>query len=184
MLILQGSEVEQSEVLYSNGDKVEKLPGASYDKRLFTSGGLFPKDQRQEAIDHCRQLFIENKGNGMVLLAENENDFAIWVENPHVKRAPVIQDAVKALDLEEVVAQMRNIGGVKIKNRTYRFKVYPDCFLGTEAVRLFMHQLQLSHEDALRLGQRLIDEKWFHHVSDDHGFKDEELFYRFYWDED
>ena len=43
--------------------------------------------------------------------------------------------------------------------------------------------LGLSVEQAVRLGQRLIDEKFIHHVTDDHPFINDFFFYRFYWDE-
>lgn len=43
--------------------------------------------------------------------------------------------------------------------------------------------LGLSQAEAIALGQRLIEEKWIHHVTDDHQFKNEYLFYRFYMDE-
>ena len=87
---------------------------------------------------------------------------------------------VADLALEEIVGAMLKIGGLAIKDRKYKWKNYPRCFIGSEAVNWFQESLGLNQEQALQLGQRLIDEKWMHHVSDEHSFKNEYLFYRFY----
>lgn len=72
---------------------------------------------------------------------------------------------------------------IRIENRWYNLRFHPRCFVGSEAVIWLMQSLKISHENAILLGQRLIDEKLIHHVTDNHAFKDEYLFYRFYWDE-
>lgn len=41
----------------------------------------------------------------------------------------------------------------------------------------------LTHNEAMTLGQRLIDLFVFHHVVDEHPFKDGDFYYRFYEDE-
>lgn len=185
MLIVESSEIKPCN-LYRNIDgNSKKLAGASYQNRLYVRNSNFSKNQRQEAIEHCRTIFLESKGNSSVLLVENETDFTTWVEDKQISLTPAqTTDRINLIDLEKLVAKMRTVGGIKIKNRVYRLKEYPYCFIGSEAVRWLMHNLKLSREEAIRLGQRLIDDKWIHHVSDSHDFKDEELFYRFYWDED
>jgi predicted RNase H-like HicB family nuclease len=40
-----------------------------------------------------------------------------------------------------------------------------------------------TRNEALSMGQRLIDLSIAHHVADEHPFKNEKLFYRFYRDE-
>ena len=90
----------------------------------------------------------------------------------------------RPMNLDRVVAQMRNVGGLEIKKRRYNLKVYSRCFVGSEAVSWLQDNFGLSQTDAIALGQRLIEEKWIHHVTDDHQFKDEDLFYRFYRDEE
>lgn len=42
---------------------------------------------------------------------------------------------------------------------------------------------EADKKQAVRLGQRLIDENLVHHVLDQHKFADDFLFYRFYWNE-
>lgn len=93
------------------------------------------------------------------------------------------KDIVAGIDIGKVIEKMRNIGGIKIKNRRYNLRIYPNCFIGSEAVEWMINNLNLSTEQAIKLGQRLIDEKFIHHVRDQHNFQNEYLFYRFYWDE-
>lgn len=183
MLILKQSQVQPCELIRSNNGDIEKIAGISYEKRLFVSEQKFQIENREAAISHCRRMLTETEGNTGILLVEDETHSTIWLENPQAKKIKSTQDAIKRFNLDKVVAQMRTVGGVKIRNRNYRLKEYPYCFTGTEAVRWFMHKLHLSQKEAVELGQKLVEEKWFHHVTDAHGFKDEELFYRFYWDE-
>lgn len=74
---------------------------------------------------------------------------------------------------------------VEIKNRTYHFKTYPQCFLGSDAVKFFCTQKYAETvEDAVTVGEGLLQLGVFHHVTKDHGFKNEDLFYRFAEDEE
>lgn len=58
------------------------------------------------------------------------------------------------------------------------------CFIGSELVDwLVKTGIASNRVVATRIGQRLIDHHLIHHVCDDHGFKDEDLFYRFRCDE-
>jgi len=93
------------------------------------------------------------------------------------------KDIIANIEIKKVIEKMRNIGGVKIKNRRYNLRIYPNCFIGSEAVEWIVENLNLSTEQAIKLGQRLIDENFIHHVLDRHDFQNEYLFYRFYWDE-
>ena len=184
MLILKHSQVQPCELIHSNNGNIEKIAGISYEKRLFISKMKFQIENREDAINHCRKMLNEIEGKAGVLLVEDETHSTIWLENPQAKKIKSTQDTISRFNLDKVVAQMRTVGGVKIRNRNYRLKEYPYCFTGTEAVRWFMHTFHLSQAEALGLGQKLMDEKWFHHVADQHEFKDEDLFYRFYWDEE
>ncbi|NJL82857.1 MAG: hypothetical protein HC890_07730 [Chloroflexaceae bacterium] len=86
-------------------------------------------------------------------------------------------------ELASLVEHMRGPRGLDISDRQYRLKTYPQCFVGQEAVAWLMSQYELSQEAAVRVGQTLIERGIIHHVTDDHAFKDEYLFYRFYEDE-
>ena len=79
---------------------------------------------------------------------------------------------------------MREKDGLKIKTRRHKLKLYHRCFLGNEAIDWLVENLNLTRSKAIKIGQKLIDKKIIHHVTDEHNFKDEPLFYRFYKDED
>lgn len=85
--------------------------------------------------------------------------------------------------LQSLVDQMRGPDGVDIKDRRHRLNVYPQCFIGTDAVHWLMRTQKATHTEALRIGQMLIDRGLMHHVVDEHDFEDAYLFYRFYEDE-
>ena len=73
---------------------------------------------------------------------------------------------------------------VDIRDRRHRLKLYRSVFLGDAMVAALMELKQLTCQQALTLGNRLIREHVFHHVYDDHLLEDSsQLFYRFYTDE-
>ena len=82
-----------------------------------------------------------------------------------------------------LVNDLRCENGITIQDRRYRFSNYPLCFVGNEAVKWIENRYLLSKPEAIRLGQELINLKIIHHVTDEHDFKNEYLFYRFYIDE-
>ena len=90
-----------------------------------------------------------------------------------------LQDTI----LEGLVKQMRSSGGLDIQKRRFRLGVYPSCFVGSEAVTWLAKTQNATREEAIRMGQALVEKGIFHHVTDEHPFKDEYLFYRFYEDE-
>ena len=74
-----------------------------------------------------------------------------------------------------------------IQDRTYGFpsKTFPNCFVGKEAVNQLVNEgIARDVEDAVHIGNMLLDAGVFHHVLDEHAFKNEKLFYRFISDED
>jgi hypothetical protein len=86
-------------------------------------------------------------------------------------------------EIERLITQMCGKDGPEIKDRRYGFSVYPKCFVGSEAVAWLIQTQKATQEEALRIGQMLIERGIIHHVTDEHTFKDEYLFYRFYVDE-
>ena len=75
--------------------------------------------------------------------------------------------------------------GVAVKDRRYRLSSYAKCFVGSEAVTWMLANFDDVHsrEDAVAVGQQLLAARTFHHVCDEHEFKDDKLFYRFQRDE-
>lgn len=185
MKILSNQQINYCNLTRQTEQELEYLPGVSYENKLHIKTNFFSLEQKQEALEYCRQKFLDSKGAISYLLIEDPTGFTIWMEDKDVNLvdSTLKQDIVNQLDLQEIVAKMRNIGGIQIQDRRYKLKIYPKCFVGNEAVKWMKLKLNLSTEQAVRLGQRLIDEKIIHHVADHHGFADEFLFYRFYWDE-
>ena len=79
-------------------------------------------------------------------------------------------------DVGTLAAQLRR--NVKIKDRSYRGKIYANCFLGKQAVTWFVESGACeSREEACVLGSAMVTAGFFHHVVDDHVLKDLNLFY-------
>ena len=185
MQILSNEQVSYCNVVCQASNQSKNLPGILYQNKLFIKDKFFFKEQKKEALNYSKQKFLEKKGEIMYLLLEDNIGLTIWIENNQVKllKNRVGLDTVDTLDLNKIVAQMRNIGGIKIQNRRYHLITYPNCFVGSEAVDWITANLDLSVEQAVRLGQRLITEKMIHHVTDEQPFINGFFFYRFYWDE-
>ncbi len=81
-----------------------------------------------------------------------------------------------AMDAESLARAM--LSAVKSIDRSYHFKTYSSCFLGTEAVVWLRKQFRCSAAVAVQLGQALLDLGLLHHVMHAHGFEDQEFFYR------
>ncbi|NET16815.1 MAG: mechanosensitive ion channel [Okeania sp. SIO1H6] len=95
-----------------------------------------------------------------------------------------IKDLInKNIDIDTLVEEMRGLNGVSIKDRQHRWDTYSKCFVGSEAVKWLMETQKLNLNQAISLGQLLIDRGLIHHVVDRHGFKNKYIFYRFYEDE-
>ncbi|NEP07212.1 MAG: mechanosensitive ion channel [Okeania sp. SIO4D6] len=87
------------------------------------------------------------------------------------------------IDIDTLIQEMRGSHGVAIKDRRHRWGIYPKCFVGSEAVKWLMRTQNLNLQEAISIGQLLIDRGLIHHVLDRHGFKNEYLFYSFYEEE-
>ena len=94
-----------------------------------------------------------------------------------------LTDEPTAAEIKELVVQMRGPEGIDIRDRRFGLRLYQQCFVGSDAVQWFMQQQLASREEAIRLGQLLLERGMIHHVTDEHPFKDAHLFYRFFVDE-
>ncbi|MEM8717721.1 MAG: mechanosensitive ion channel domain-containing protein [Cyanobacteria bacterium P01_G01_bin.39] len=93
------------------------------------------------------------------------------------------EEKLTEIDLEQLVSEMRGEDGLIIADRRYRFNLYSKCFVGSEAVDWIVKHQGFSREEAIELGQILIEREIIHHVADEHSFQDRYLFYRFCVDE-
>ena len=90
------------------------------------------------------------------------------------------------IDTDEIINKMRDPkNGIIIKNRRYYLKIYENCFLGNEMVDWILKNISRvkTREDAVLFGQEILEEGYFDHVVKEKPFKDQELFYRFKFDE-
>lgn len=89
-------------------------------------------------------------------------------------------------NFEEVYAKMRDPElGLNIGDRRWRLITYAKCFVGNEAVTWMVDNLGLSfREEAVRIGQKLMEAGVIHHVTNSEQFEDQHFFYRFQEDEE
>lgn len=81
--------------------------------------------------------------------------------------------------LEQVAQGFRN--NVLVQDRKYRLKTYKQCFVGAEAVDYLIESgVATSRDDAVQVGRALQKNLFlFEHVTRDHDFADDGLYYRF-----
>ncbi|XP_023691026.1 phosphatidylinositol 3,4,5-trisphosphate-dependent Rac exchanger 1 protein isoform X1 [Paramormyrops kingsleyae] len=71
-----------------------------------------------------------------------------------------------------------------IKDRRRKLSVVPKCFFGNEFVSWLLENGEISKaEEGVNLGQALLENGLIHHVSDKHQFKNEQVLYRFRYDD-
>ncbi|MEM6445772.1 MAG: hypothetical protein AAFY57_11685 [Cyanobacteria bacterium J06642_2] len=73
--------------------------------------------------------------------------------------------------------QMVAPGGLDIRDRRFRLRVYRQCFVGQAAVQWLMQTQNLTREEAVWVGQRLMRRGTIRHVVDEQDFADEYFFY-------
>lgn len=91
------------------------------------------------------------------------------------------------MDEEESLSKLAEqlSANLLIKDRQYRMKTYKNAFLGTDAVAFLLSMGSAKTEaEALEIGNKLMQMGFFNHVTKDHEFKNEGLFYRFTTQED
>ena len=188
MKLINIENVEYCQLTRQIEGEEESLEGIIYQEKTFIMIASYGKNQGQEAIKKARAEFLRHKGLILHLVVEDPLGFTVWIQDDDVKlfqNEPPEEETnfIDEIDLEKLVADMRNIGGISIKNRRYNFRIYNQCFIGYEVVDWLVKHFEISREEAVTIGQKLLLAKWIHHVVDDHPFLDDKLFYRFYWDE-
>ncbi len=167
MHILSNAQVQYCNLVLNIDETTTYLPGILFQKKLFIKKKFFDLTQEQKALEYGKSDFLASKAKISYLLIKDNIGFTLWIEEPSAEllknNNPEI-DIINTIDLKELVTKMRNIRGINIKDRRYNLKTYPKCFVGSEAVEWIIENLDLSVEQAINLGQRLVDEKWIHHV--------------------
>ena len=181
MLILDADKVNFCRVFIDEANVLETMPGVSYQDRIFTLDYSFPMAAHEDAVRHYQQVAANMPEEAMAIIVKEKKQLSIWKEN---SLAQIVSYPLEDIDLARLVSILRNEKGIEISDRRHNLTLYERCFVGSEAVQWFATQFNYSQQDAVLLGQRLIDEQWIHHVTHAHQFEDAYLFYRFFIDED
>ncbi|MGK7884448.1 MAG: DEP domain-containing protein [Crocosphaera sp.] len=185
MKILDHKQVRYCNLLQRQQNIIQYLPGLIFKNKLFIKDKIFNIEQQKEAQDYGKKQFLNSKGQREYLLLEDITGFIIWKESDEVELLKVQprNDRLTNSDLKIIVNKIRGENGIEIKDRRYLLKQYPKCFVGNQLVDWMMNNLSISLEQAIKIGQQLVDNKIIHHVHDQHEFENKYLFYRFYLDE-
>lgn len=201
MLFLDYTQVQYCKIR----DQDKTISGLIYNDNLFIRDKAFPKEEMELAIKECREEYLDHEERSQIatLLVKEKDRVGIWMQNNEYKsdiisissnkqnavgtssysRSTKSKNSVNRISIRQLAQGMRSEKGVEIKTRRHKLKLFQRCFLGTEAVDWIVTKAKLSREDAVTLGQKMIEKGIFHHVLDEHKFKDEDLFYRFNDDE-
>ncbi len=87
------------------------------------------------------------------------------------------------LDIEHLTQALRQpTTGLAITDRRYQGNLYPLCFLGADLVEWLVQHRHISREEAIAIGQHLVEQRIIHHVLNTMPFQDGYVFFRFYCD--
>jgi len=166
MLLLSANQVRYCQVArkVQNGE-VEVIPGIAYYGKVFVRGETFPITQKTRAIEYSRQRFTEYKEQVYILIVEDQDRLTLWYENSEVTRlasenSEYFSDFISSIDLKQLVTQMRSSSNLVTKTKRRGFRTFRDCFSARDAINWLEYNLQISRADAIRLGQRLLQENW------------------------
>ena len=193
MLLLDRTEVKHCKLR----DKDKPVSGIIYNGRIFTRAKAFAKEELEIAIKECRENFLDHEERSQIatLLVKDKSSIGIWMENKQYRKEDILKltkessssidnttkskSDINRINIKELAIKMRSSKDLAVKTRRHKLKLYQRCFLGNEAVDWIASNVKISRPEAIKIGQKMLDKGVFHHVSDDHGFKDEGLFYRF-----
>ena len=203
MMLLTSQDVAHCQATANIQGQIKNKPGIIYNDSLFTLVQKYGLDELEVAIKEYREDFLDNEEvQAATLMVKEQDVVGIWMhddryqpttnssEESNTEAAKTDtasskkQSKSKLVDTKYIVSKMRGQDGLKIKTRRHKLRLYHHCFLGNEAVDWLVGHLNIPREKAVLIGQNLVTKKIIHHVLDEHFFKDEPLFYRFYQDED
>ncbi len=202
MMLLTSQDVKYCQATANIEGQIKNKPGIIYNDSLFTLVQKYGLDELEVAIKEYREDFLDNEEiQAATLMVKEPEVVGIWMHDDRYKQIEQSKENTgkhsqasttdtgkesksKLVDTKYIVAKMRGEDGIKIKTRRQKLKLYHHCFLGNEAVDWLVAHLNIPRQKAVIVGQNLVTKKIIHHVSDEHFFKDEPLFYRFYEDED
>ncbi|MEL6928565.1 MAG: hypothetical protein AAFO95_08015 [Cyanobacteria bacterium J06600_6] len=82
-------------------------------------------------------------------------------------------------EARQIAQELRSDPQLKIKDRRYRLTSYPECFVGSDLVDCLIKNKNITADEAIAIGQSLLEHNLIAHVCNDHDFENGFLFYRF-----
>lgn len=95
------------------------------------------------------------------------------------RSAEVGSQSMPTLTTEQILAEMRGLDGIDVRDRRHHLRRYPECFVAAEAVTWIAKRWSVSRAVAVRIGERLTALGYIEHVVSEHDFADAYLFFRF-----
>ncbi len=113
-------------------------------------------------------------------LAEQQANTGVDAAEKSVPAALSVATAASTLDeaTQQLLHNAHTPGGLDIRDRVFHLRTYRECFVGNEAVDWIAQTQDVSREQAVVIGQRLLALGHIRHVADEHDFEDANLFYR------
>lgn len=135
--------------------------------------------QRKEEIFPEIQFYT---GNLYDFLSEQAELFDINGTRP--QNSLMVSDGLRFntnIRISSLAQELQGSAGLKLVDRTWHFKLHPQCFLGSELVLWLLEYFEdvSSRDDAVTYGQTLMTRGLFRHVENRHGFLDGHYFYEF-----
>ncbi len=87
---------------------------------------------------------------------------------------------VNPVEVANLVKQMRGENGLKIKDRWHKFRIYRKTFVACQAVKWLMETQNITRNEAIQLGQNLVDREIIYNVNKCPFFRDKYSFYSFH----
>lgn len=183
-MLLKSQDVSYCQLVRQFGTISEIVSGVHYQGNLFVRGNSYPRHQRQSAIIEMRRNYLDPEPAIACLLVENGDIVTIWYEDRYIiKVVETDEEMARYFNLAELIEWMRSPQGVKIETRSQSFRFpFKQCFIGREAVDWMTDKLSIGRQEAVMLGQRLIDEKLLKNLSNQKPFQDADFYYQFYLD--
>jgi Domain found in Dishevelled, Egl-10, and Pleckstrin (DEP) len=127
------------------------------------------------AADQAVALGAALQSLGMLHHVTHEQPFA---NTPNFFRTN-LSTAADRQPLGALLKVLSSKAGVQVKDRTYLNKLYPACFVGSEAVDWLTRQSKVKRHDAEIILNRLYRLNMIEHVAHAHEVRDGLFFYRF-----
>ena len=140
-------------------------------------------------IEHQNLVEAEAIAVGQNLLEHNliahvhkQHDFKnefLFYQLVEASNSQPYRSQLSSSEARQLAQELQSERKLEIKNRRYRLTSYKQCFIGSELVDCLIESKNVTVEEAIALGQSLLEHNLIAHVCDDHDFENGFLFYRF-----